>query len=187
MKILISILFLTMIISFLTAIRTTDICLIKTECNEDFPFKCNRYFCGKDNQTCEYLNHFEKSLKFFQSSLIPINFENILNNVFSCIHKSEYKWKPADICLKQNNCFNLKYNLFFVKIFESIDPNHCKCEEKYNVQCQDRNYCGLKKSACDNIIENDTQIKKCGKTNYLNRILVFYFNLLLFIESVFLS
>jgi hypothetical protein len=81
MKILISILLLTMKINFLTALRTTDICLIKTECNEDFPFKCNRYFCGKDNQTCEYLNHFEKSLKFFQSSLIPINFENILNNV----------------------------------------------------------------------------------------------------------
>ncbi len=148
---------------FLTAIRTTDLCLNVSECNEDFPFKCNKNFCGKNNFTCEYLRNFEKTAKMTQTSLFQMNFAYILNSVLSCVHKFEYKWKPSDVCLKQKNCFKLKYDLFFAKIYKSIDSDNCKCEEKHNIQCQDRNFCGLKKTACKNLIKNDARIKKCGK------------------------
>ena len=130
-------------------------------------FKCNEKYCGKDFQTCEsfkYLN-FNLNIRIFDLNNIfmPKNHKT-MPSLQPCLYKKKIEWQPSYVCFKEKTCINKKYNRLFRpksnnnKIMHKIN---CQCNEKYTVKCENLNYCGKDKEACDNLIINNS-IQKCS-------------------------
>jgi hypothetical protein len=167
-KIEIFIFFFLNVVYCLNAYKTIDLCLANPECNKVISFKCNEKYCGKDFQTCEsfkYLN-FNLNIRIFDLSKIFMHKNHKTPSLQPCLYNrnNRIEWQPSYVCFKEKTCLNKKYNrLFRPKSNNNNNKMHktnCQCNEKHTIKCENLNYCGKDKEACDNLMINNS-IQKC--------------------------
>jgi hypothetical protein len=174
MKIFVFILLILNISNHL-ALKKSDLCITKSDCNEKNSFKCYDNICAKTRKSC---NDFETLMIYTKNSgslKVYNNMQLFLATIKSCVRKSNDAWKTSDVCLKEDTCFAKEYTPFLKAEFKLTlisNPDECKCGNRHSVLCNDKKYCGINQEACNGLKSSDT-IQKCSKYIFLFNIISF--------------
>ena len=146
----------------LDAVKTSDLCVKKSNCNGAFSFKCNEKYCSKDKNSCEDFKNSNSYNKALKTEHFNHKMHLLLASIKPCFTNT-YKWKTSDVCLKKDICFYKEHKPFIKTSFHLItNSDICKCGNNHTILCTNKKYCGVNQNAC-NGLKLKNPIQNCGK------------------------
>lgn len=133
-------------------LRTKNQCKNETcemkRCTGNFKFRCDFETCSSNITSCNFFENLKKKKKFI---ILPFAYQvrywHFLKFIKS-IKECPYNWVPNDICVRGTDCslvHEIRIENGMFRFYEEIE---CSCENLYDVNCSNRNYCGKNSNAC---------------------------------------
>ena len=141
-----------------------SLCNLNWACPSQYKYKCVKNTCAKSQEVCKKYKSINDILNYKSkrvTSEAMLKYELFQQKLKAC---KIYIWKPSMVCVNAVNvCYDKKVVRMrgsFIKVMERID---CDCTGKqYKFKCDDADYCGLDKQACDEFNSAEAKlIKPC--------------------------